>query len=151
MELNQSLTTTELEKPQPSRLVGGARMWNRLVTHPCVVDKYLEWIVREPGVPTHTSPPAQDSSARKISPHNFWLQKQGEIGGRNFWSSKQFLLKNLPSDSPTQTHFFWVPAWGWQVEGHQWYTGRDWGVWCQGKQRPLSLCWVPPTLPEPVV
>ena len=23
---------------------------------------------------THTTPPAQDSSARYISPHNFWLQ-----------------------------------------------------------------------------
>ena len=24
---------------------------------------------------THTRPPTQDSSARKINPHNFWLQK----------------------------------------------------------------------------
>ena len=47
-----------------------------------------------------TGPPAQDSSARKISPHNFWLQKTSRdlVGGRNFWSLKQFLLKNLHMD-----------------------------------------------------
>ena len=47
----------ELEKPQSSRLIGGAKMWNRLVTHPCAVDKYLEWISWEQGVPDpHQNP-----------------------------------------------------------------------------------------------
>ena len=47
-------------------------MRNRLVPHPCVVDKNLEGISWEPEVP---GPLAQGSSARKINPHNFWLQK----------------------------------------------------------------------------
>ena len=47
-----------------------------LVPHPCVVwikiwEEYPE--SKEPS-PT-PGPPAKGSSARKISPHNFWLQK----------------------------------------------------------------------------
>ena len=50
-------------------------------------------------------PPAQGSSARKISQYNFWLQKPVEIvSGRNFWNPKQFLLKNPHTDTPNQTH-----------------------------------------------
>ena len=50
-------------------------MWNGLASHPCVVDKFGRDI-SEAKSPSHTSgPPAQGSSARKISPHNFWLQK----------------------------------------------------------------------------
>ena len=30
IKVNGSLTITELKKPHPSRLVGGAQMWNRL-------------------------------------------------------------------------------------------------------------------------
>ena len=50
-------------------------MWNGLVPHPHVVDKNLG--VRIPS-PT-PGPPAQGSSDRKISPHNFWLQKPAGI------------------------------------------------------------------------
>ena len=39
MQLNGSLTTMELKKPHPSRLVEGAQTQNRLVPHPYVVDK----------------------------------------------------------------------------------------------------------------
>ena len=47
-------------------------MWNRLVPHSRVVDKNLGGIPEEQGVPALLQvPPAQDSSARKISPHNF--------------------------------------------------------------------------------
>ena len=78
--LNRSLTTTELKKPHPSRLVGRVDTWNELVQHPHVVDKNLGGISWEQGVPAHhPAPPAQDSSARKISPHNFWLQKSAGI------------------------------------------------------------------------
>ena len=57
IELNDSLTTMELKKPYPSRLGGGVEMWNGLVPHPCVVDKNLEGISREPGVPApHQAP-----------------------------------------------------------------------------------------------
>ena len=39
IELSGSLTIKELKKPHPSRLVGGVKVWNSLVPHPCVVDK----------------------------------------------------------------------------------------------------------------
>ena len=39
IKLNESLTTTELKKPHPSRLIGGAQMWNEMVPHRHVVDK----------------------------------------------------------------------------------------------------------------
>ena len=41
-------------------------------------------------------PSAKGSRARKISPHNFWLQNpsSNRVSGRNFWSPKQFLLKS---------------------------------------------------------
>ena len=51
-------------------------MRNGLVAHPCVVDKNSGGISWEQGVPApHQAPPAQGSSARKVSPHDFWLQK----------------------------------------------------------------------------
>ena len=46
-----SLTTTELKKPHPTRLVGGAHMQSRLVFHPHVVDKNSGGISWEQGVP----------------------------------------------------------------------------------------------------
>ena len=70
----------ELKKPHPSRLVVGTQAQNGLVPHSCVVDKNLGGIFQEQGVPDpHQDPPAQGSSARKISPHNFWLQKLAGI------------------------------------------------------------------------
>ena len=39
IDLNGSLTTTELKKPHPSKLVGGAEMQIGLVPHTSVVDK----------------------------------------------------------------------------------------------------------------
>ena len=50
-------------------------MQNRLVIHSCVVDKNSGGMSQEQGTPVHTMPPSQGSSARKISPHHFWLQK----------------------------------------------------------------------------
>ena len=47
IELNGSLTTMDLKKLYLSRLVGGVEMWNRLVPHPCVVDKNLGGISQE--------------------------------------------------------------------------------------------------------
>ena len=41
LQLDGILTTTELKKPHPSRLVGGAQMCSGLVPHPCVLDKNL--------------------------------------------------------------------------------------------------------------
>ena len=51
IKLNGSLTTMELKKPHPSRLVGGAQVQNGLVFHPSVVDEISEGISQERGVP----------------------------------------------------------------------------------------------------
>ena len=71
IKLNRNLTTTELKKPYPSRQVGGTQASNRLVPHPHVVDKISKGISQEWEDPA----PHQGSSARKLSPQNFWLQK----------------------------------------------------------------------------
>ena len=42
-----SLTTMELKKPHPSKLVGGVEVWNGLVPHTRVVDKNLGGISQE--------------------------------------------------------------------------------------------------------
>ena len=54
-------------------------MQNRLVPHPHVVDKNSEGLSRDQGVPALQAPSAQGSSARKINPQGFWLQKPVEI------------------------------------------------------------------------
>ena len=78
IELNGSLTTTELKKPHPCRLVGEVQTWNGLVAH--CIDKNARGICWEGGVPdTQPVLPAQGSRARKISPHNFWLQTPAGI------------------------------------------------------------------------
>ena len=78
IELNGSLTTMELKKPHPSRLVGGAPIWNGLFPHPHVVDKTLGGISQEQAGPPPLQAPnlVHGSSARKIIPCNFWAQKQ---------------------------------------------------------------------------
>ena len=50
-------------------------MWNGLVPHLSVVDKNREGSLRGKGSQPTAGPPAKGSSARKISPHNFWLSK----------------------------------------------------------------------------
>ena len=65
----------ELKKPQPSRLVGGTQTimgWSH--THMWQI-KIQEGYLRSKESQAHTRPPAQGSNAKKISPHNFWLQK----------------------------------------------------------------------------
>ena len=76
--------------------------------------------------------PAQGSSVRKISPHNFWLQKPLRVvSGRNFWSPTQFLLTH------TQTHLLRptpseLQHWGSSLKGTS-GTHRETGsVWHQG-------------------
>ena len=64
IKLNGSPTTTELQKPCPSRLVGGMRTQNRLVPHLGVVDKNLRGIPWEQGVPA----PHQVSSYNFLNP-----------------------------------------------------------------------------------
>ena len=51
-------------------------MQNGLVSHCVSVDKNSGGVFCEQGVPTaQQAPPSQGFSDRKISPHNFWLQK----------------------------------------------------------------------------
>ena len=54
--VNGSLITTKLKKPHPSKLVGGAQMWNRLVPHPRVVDTNSGGHLRSEESQTHTKP-----------------------------------------------------------------------------------------------
>ena len=66
----------ELKKPHPPRMVVRAQMQNRLVPHPRVVDKNSGGISQEQGLlAPPQGPSAQVSSARKKSPHYFWMQK----------------------------------------------------------------------------
>ena len=75
IELNGSLTTTELKKPHPSGLVGGVQMWNRLASHPCVVDKNSGGLSWEQGVPAHQALQPRVPVPGRYVPNNFWLQK----------------------------------------------------------------------------
>ena len=57
IELNGSLTTAELKKPRPSRLVRGVEMWNTQVPHLHVLNKNLGAISWKRRVPaTHQTP-----------------------------------------------------------------------------------------------
>ena len=80
IKLNRSLTTTELKKPHPSRLVAGVETRNRLLPHTCVVDKNSGGISWEQGVPA----PQQEPQPRvpepgRLSPHNSWLQNPARM------------------------------------------------------------------------
>ena len=57
IELNGSLKTTELKKPHPSRLGGGAQVWTVLVPHTHVMDKSSGGISQEQESQPHTSFP----------------------------------------------------------------------------------------------
>ena len=143
IDLNWRLTTMEFKKPHSLRLVGGAKTWNRLVSHPRVVDKNLGGISWEWGVPATEQAPSPGFQGQEGKSSQLLAAKtNGEcVGGRNCLSPKPVLLKNPHIDSPTQTHSLWALELGWQLEGHQWHTGRGWSVWHWGEQRPLSLFW----------
>ena len=86
------LTTTELKKPHPSRLVEGEETRQGLVPHPHVVDKNLEGISSELGVPVLHQVPSQGFRCQEDKSPNFWLQKLagtelGKITSGAPWSS----------------------------------------------------------------
>ena len=54
-------------------------MWNGLVPHLHEVDKNSGGIFGGKEPQSHTRPPIQGSSARKIRPQNFWLHKPAGI------------------------------------------------------------------------
>ena len=92
IELNGSLIAMELKKPHPSRLVRRSTdaEWAG-PTPTCGASKFSRDIlgVRSPS-PT-PRPPAQGSSSRKISPHNFGLKnknpnKQTHTHTKQGWS-----------------------------------------------------------------
>ena len=74
-------------------------MWNGLAPHPRVVGKNSGGIYWEQGVP------AQVPSARKIMPHNFWLQKPAGIESveEDAGTLSSFSWRNQHMDSPTDT------------------------------------------------
>ena len=140
IELNGSLTTMEFKKPHPSRLVGGERYWTGW--SPIQMDKNSGGISQEREIPEPHRPLSPRFQCQEDKcPQLLAAKTSGYwIGGRKCWSPTQFPLKNPHMDSPTQTYSLWAPALGWQPEGHQWCTGRNWSVWHQGEYRPLSLC-----------
>ena len=75
----------------------------------------------------HNRAPSSGFQCQEVKFPELWIPKTSRdyVGGRNFWSPKQFLLKNPHMDSPTQAHFLWAPAMGWWLEGHQWHTRRN--------------------------
>ena len=82
--MNGSLKTTELKKKtHPSRLVGWAQTWNRLVPHPWwwikIQEEYLGSKESQPGMVPIPGASAQGFSARKTSLHNSWLQTPARI------------------------------------------------------------------------
>ena len=79
-------------------------MKNGLVPHPRVVDKNLGGIFWEQGVPAPYQAPAQGSSARKISPHNFWLQNQAGTESVEETSGLPTVALKEVTDGLTQTH-----------------------------------------------
>ena len=129
------------KKPQPSRTVAGWRWGDAdgLVPHPCAVDKNWEGYFGSEGSQPHARPPAQGSSARKISPHNFWLWKPvGQSQWKKLLDSQAVLYKR-PTHGLTQTHSLWAPALGWQLERHKWHMGRRWSGWHQGESRGIAF------------
>ena len=74
-------------------------------------------------------PPAQGSSARKISLHNFWLQKPVRIEAvEDKLPESQAILLKEPPHRLTQTYSLWTPAQRQQTERHQRHTGKNWSV-----------------------
>ena len=102
MEILQLWNGSPSTKEETSlRLVGRMETQKGLFPQPHVVDKSQEGYLRSKGFQPPTRPPAQGSSARKISLHTSWLQKPAEIEaveGRISWSPRQFLLKDLCTD-----------------------------------------------------
>ena len=81
------MTTTELKKPPPFRLVERAQMQNGLVPHPGVVDKNLVGITQKQGVPApYQDPQPMVTVPGRLSTHNFWLQNTAGVESvkRNF-------------------------------------------------------------------
>ena len=79
IELNGSLTTIELRKHLHPHWQGGCRCrtgWSH--THVWRI-KTQEGYLKSKESQPYTRPLAQGSSARKVSPHNFWLQKLAGI------------------------------------------------------------------------
>ena len=86
-----------------------------------MVDENLEGISWEQGVSApHQAPSTGFQCQEGKSPKLLAANTSGNrVRGRNFWSPKQFLLKNPHMDSPTQTHSLWAPAPGRWLEEHQ--------------------------------
>ena len=79
LKLNASLTTMELEKPHPPRLVGGAQMAYGLVPHPRVVGKHSGGISRERGVRApHQAPSPGFQCQEDKSPQLLAAQTSGD-------------------------------------------------------------------------
>ena len=99
-------------------------MPNRLAPHPRVVDNNSGGISPERGVPAPHQAPSPGSRARKISPHNFWMQnQQGLSQWKKLLEPKADPLKEPTHGLTYSDSLLWALALGWQLEGHQWHAG----------------------------
>ena len=88
IELNRSLTTTELPKPHPSKLVGGTQTQNKLLSYPCVVDKNSEGYLRSKQAQPHTRSRSPGFQCQEDKSPQLLATKISRdwVSGRNFWS-----------------------------------------------------------------
>ena len=77
IKLNGSLTTTELKKPHPSRLVGGVKTWMSW-SHSHWI-KIWEGYLRSEESQPHTKPPNPGFQSQEDKSPQFWLQKPVRI------------------------------------------------------------------------
>ena len=103
--MNGILTTPELKKPHPSRLVGGAQMRNRLASHPCVGDENSGGIFQEQGVPaTHQAPQPRFSVPVKSVPITSGCKNQWAMSREEKPLEPQAVTLKNPTHDITQTH-----------------------------------------------
>ena len=104
MKLNGSLTTTELQKPHPSRLVGGAQTQNRLVPHPHV-DKNSRGTSQAWGVPApHQEPQSRVPVPERRAPTTSGCKNQGGLSQQNKLLESQAVPLKEPKHGLTQIH-----------------------------------------------
>ena len=115
----------------------------------------ISWLqrstLRNKGLSPTPGPPAQGSSDRKRSPHEFWLQNQQNCGWvrKRLLESQAILLKG-PTQGLTWTHLFWGPSWGTSSKvAEVWREALNYLAFRQELEEqlcPRHKCWLRPLL-----
>ena len=103
--MDGSLTTMELKKPHPSRLAGGVQTRKGLFPHPHVVDKNLEGVSEEQGVPApHQAPQPRVPGPGRLVLTTSGYKNQGLSWWKKLLEPQAVPLEEPTLDSTTQTH-----------------------------------------------